>query len=140
MTKIVHVAVAAVIAEKNGQIQVLIAKRNQHQHQGGKWEFPGGKVEQGEQVAEALAREMLEECNLRVISSIPLIKVEHDYGDKKVILDTYIVDKHNGIATGNEGQEIRWVDINLLQHYTFPEANKNIISALLAYCKSLSLL
>ncbi|WP_440903535.1 8-oxo-dGTP diphosphatase MutT [Catenovulum sp. SX2] len=133
MAKLVHVAVAVVIQQNNGRNEVLIAKRNQHQHQGGKWEFPGGKVEQEEQVTEALAREMLEECNVQVISSAPLIKIEHDYGDKKVVLDTYVVEQHAGTAKGNEGQEIRWVDVNSLKQYTFPEANKSIISAIESY-------
>ena len=135
MAKLVHVAVAAVIQQINGQKEVLIAKRNQHQHQGGKWEFPGGKVEQGEDVTDALAREMLEECNVQVLTSAPLIKIEHDYGDKKVVLDTYVVEQHAGTAKGNEGQEIRWVNVDELELYTFPEANNNIISALQAYCK-----
>ncbi|WP_016957123.1 8-oxo-dGTP diphosphatase MutT [Catenovulum agarivorans] len=135
MAKLVHVAVAVVMQQNNGQKEVLIAKRNQHQHQGGKWEFPGGKVEQGELVTDALAREMLEECNVQVISSAPLIKIEHDYGDKKVVLDTYVIEQHTGEANGNEGQEIRWVDVNSLNQYTFPEANKSIINAIMAYCK-----
>ena len=133
MTKQVHVAVAVVIAQHNEHKQVLIAKRNQHQHQGGKWEFPGGKVEQDELVEQALTREMLEECNIQVLSTLPLIKIEHDYGDKHVILDTFIVDRHLGEAKGNEGQEVRWVNIEALNLYTFPEANIRIIQAIEEY-------
>ncbi|MER2491902.1 8-oxo-dGTP diphosphatase MutT [Catenovulum sediminis] len=128
MTQSVHVAVAVVV--KNDT--VLIAKRSDNQHQGGKWEFPGGKVENGESVETALQRELSEECGIELLSFKPLIKVEHDYGDKKVILDTFLVEHHSGLARGLEGQQIQWVSKSKLKDYTFPKANQVILETLLA--------
>ena len=81
--KRVHVA-AAVIRSTDGQ--VLISRRAEEQHQGGLWEFPGGKVEAGEQVEQALRRELQEELGIRVVRARPLIQVAHDYADKQVLL------------------------------------------------------
>ncbi|EWH11211.1 mutator MutT protein [Catenovulum agarivorans DS-2] len=133
MSKEVHVAVAVIVQQNAQQTQVLIAKRAQHQHQGGKWEFPGGKVEKNEQVDDALRREIAEECGLVVEAAEPLIKIEHDYGDKKVVLDTFIVTQYSGQARGNEGQQILWLDVSQLADYTFPEANQPIIDAINSY-------
>ncbi|MDX1553337.1 MAG: (deoxy)nucleoside triphosphate pyrophosphohydrolase, partial [Marinobacter sp.] len=80
----IHVAVGAIF--RNGK--VLIARRPDHVHQGGLLEFPGGKVEAGESVQQALVREIREETGLRIApgSLEPLIEVRHDYGDKQVFL------------------------------------------------------
>src|SRR3954465_8084222 len=80
--KRVHVA-AAVIRGTDGKI--LIARRADTQHQGGLWEFPGGKVEPGEAVEAALARELQEELGITVEAARPLIKVTHDYPDKQIL-------------------------------------------------------
>lgn len=86
--KRVHVA-AAVIRDASGKI--LIARRADTQHQGGLWEFPGGKVEDGEAVQAALSRELQEELGIVVSAARPLIKVQHDYPDKQVLLDVWEV-------------------------------------------------
>jgi mutator protein MutT len=86
--KRVHVA-AAVIRDNSGKI--LIARRADTQHQGGLWEFPGGKVEADESVETALARELHEELGIVVGAARPLIKVRHDYPDKQVLLDVWEV-------------------------------------------------
>lgn len=125
-TKMVHVAVG-VILDKNQNI--LIALRPEDAHQGGLWEFPGGKVEQGETVETALSRELYEELGLEFISCRPLIEVRHDYTDKSVLLDVWWVDTFNGLAEGKEGQPIKWVSPSALPDYAFPEANKPIIAA-----------
>ena len=96
--KRVHVAVAVIV---NSQQDILLAKRLDHLHQGGKWEFPGGKVEQGETVTDALIRELKEEVNLDVISSTPLMEISHDYPDKQVLLDIHWVDHFDGEAQGD---------------------------------------
>ena len=75
----IHVAVGVIL---NHHHQVLLAKRAVHQHQGGLWEFPGGKVELGESVCDALLRELKEELGIVVTSSHPLIEVKHSYKDK----------------------------------------------------------
>src|SRR6056297_1402461 len=85
--KEVHVAVAVIVRDG----RVLIARRPGHVHQGGLLEFPGGKVEPGEGVQQALARELLEETAVTVApeSLEPLIGIRHAYGDKQVFLDVW---------------------------------------------------
>lgn len=126
--KTVSVAVGVVLDEQG---RVLIARRASNAHQGGLWEFPGGKIEQGETVEQALARELNEELALTVELSTPLLAVEHDYGDKKVLLDVRQVEKYSGEPRGCEGQPIEWVSIPQLLEYAFPMANKPIIQRLI---------
>ena len=133
----VHVAVGAIV---NSQQQILLALRPDHVHQGGLWEFPGGKVEAGESVQQALVRELQEELAILPTSFSPLIEIHHDYADKSVFLDVWWVDEftENGVrpygsdpidSLGQEGQLVRWVAASDLATYTFPEANTPIVEA-----------
>lgn len=124
--KRVHVA-AAVIRGSDGRI--LIAKRPQDKHQGGLWEFPGGKVEEGEVVSVALARELEEELAIRPTASRPLIQIRHDYPDKQVLLDVWEVTAFTGEPHGAEGQPLAWVSERQLLDYEFPAANRPIVAA-----------
>ena len=128
--KQVHVAVAVVVVNEQ---DVLIAKRPVDKHQGGLWEFPGGKVEEGETVQAALIRELAEEVALSVaaenISS--LMQIPFDYPDKRVLLDVMWVEASINdalLAHGAEGQEVRWVPYQRLAEFDFPEANKTIVA------------
>ena len=125
-SKLVHVAVGVIVDDSQN---ILIALRPEDTHQGGLWEFPGGKVEQGETVEKALSRELYEELGLGSIGCRPLIEIRHDYSDKSVLLDVWWVDTYSGQAEGREGQPIKWVSACALSDYTFPEANKPIIAA-----------
>ncbi|HEX7764847.1 MAG TPA: 8-oxo-dGTP diphosphatase MutT, partial [Cellvibrio sp.] len=127
MNKLVHVAVG-VIYRPDGNI--LIAKRPDSAHQGGLWEFPGGKVDAGETIQQALARELREELNIHVLASEPLIQIRHHYADKSVLLDVHRITRFAGEACGNEGQPIQWVDVEQLKGFEFPAANRPIISAI----------
>ena len=129
MSKLIHVAVG-VIQDKNQR--TLLAKRPEHLHQGGKWEFPGGKVEKSETTSEALIRELKEEVNLDVTSTEPLMEIRHDYGDKHVFLDIHWVTNFSGEAKGLEGQQVSWVEKDQLNQYEFPEANKAILEKILS--------
>ena len=124
--KRVHVA-AAVIRGADGKI--LIARRADTQHQGGLWEFPGGKVEAGESVQAALGRELQEELGITVNTARPLIKVQHDYPDKQVLLDVWEVSSFTGEPHGVEGQPLAWVTPRDLAEYDFPAANQAIVAA-----------
>ncbi len=124
---IVHVAVAVI---KNQHEQFLIAKRSENAHQGGLWEFPGGKLEDDESVLEALKRELFEELGITLIQATPLIQIPYDYGDKSVLLDVWCVDEFTGSAFGKEGQEILWVNESDFSTYDFPAANMPIITAI----------
>ncbi|WP_432460127.1 MULTISPECIES: 8-oxo-dGTP diphosphatase MutT [unclassified Agarivorans] len=126
--KTVNVAVGVIFKQQ----QILLSLRHQAQHQGGKWEFPGGKVEPEETVLEALARELKEELliDIDVSSCKALTRIEHDYVDKRVCLHVYTIERFTGEAQGAEQQEIRWVMAKNLSDYTFPEANLAILQAI----------
>ncbi len=126
---VVQVAVAVIINSKN---KVLIAKRSVDQDQGNKWEFPGGKVEKNETPKQALVREVLEEVAIEVQSVEFMMDILHQYSNKKVNLHVYRIVDWRGVAVGNEGQKIKWVDINGLDSIDFPKANAEIISKLQA--------
>ena len=110
---------------------ILIARRADHLHQGGLWEFPGGKVERSETHHQSLVRELLEELNITVISASPMMQIRHDYTDKNITLDIWKVTKYEGNPEGLEGQEIRWVPMAELPNYDFPAANQPILKELL---------
>ena len=124
-----HVAVGVILNEAE---QILITQRAPGSHQGGLWEFPGGKVESGESLEQALSRELQEELGIVVGRTSPLLQVEHDYGDKAVLLDVCVVWEFSGRARGEEGQAMAWVVLADLANYEFPVANKPIISAITA--------
>jgi 8-oxo-dGTP diphosphatase len=123
----IHVAVAAII---NDQQQVLISKRPADVHQGGLWEFPGGKLEAGESIEAGLLRELQEELGISLKHARPLIRIAHDYIDRSVLLDVWRVDRFEGAPAGLEGQQLKWVSVDQLQFYEFPEANLPIITAI----------
>lgn len=123
----VHVAVAVI---QNSHGQYLIAKRPKETHQGGLWEFPGGKVEENETVLAALKRELFEEIDVTYTQATPLIQIHHNYGDKTVLLDVFSIDEVSGKALGKEGQEIRWIELNEFDLYDFPAANLPILKAI----------
>jgi 8-oxo-dGTP diphosphatase len=122
-----HVAVA-VIANSRGE--VLITRRANHVHQGGLWEFPGGKVEAGESVQHALKREIHEELGIDIEPMHRLIRVPYRYTDRHVLLDVWKVDPVRGQVCGREGQPLAWTAIESLDKSSFPAANRSIIAAL----------
>ena len=119
----IHVAVGLLLRSD----RVLIALRPKQSHQGGLWEFPGGKVEEGESVEAALSRELKEELGIDIHSASSVMQISHDYNDKKVLLDVWSVTDFSGEPCGAEGQPVKWVSQALLQDYKFPEANKPIV-------------
>lgn len=133
MSREVNVAVGVVFRDnpETGARETYVTRRLAHQHQGGKWEFPGGKVEQGESTGQALARELEEEIGIHVESSQPLVLITHNYPDKKVMLDVHKVTGFSGEPRGLEGQEGQWVLLSQLPALDFPDANKVIIEKLL---------
>lgn len=128
---VVQVAVAVI---RNEQRQCLIARRPEHVHQGGKLEFPGGKIEAGESTPQALGRELHEELGITIDLNSPalrpLIKLHYDYGDKAVCLDVWELTEFTGRAHGKEGQVVKWMSLAELNAEDFPAANVPIITAL----------
>lgn len=121
-----HVA-AAVIENHRGEI--LLARRPEHLDQGGLWEFPGGKVEQGEAVWDALQRELQEELGIQASQAHPLISIPWSYPERDVRLDVWRVSAYTGEAHGAEGQQLAWVPSAALREYRFPAANAAIVTA-----------
>ncbi|MFK7974943.1 MAG: 8-oxo-dGTP diphosphatase MutT [Halioglobus sp.] len=132
---VVHVAVGVILDE---QSRVLISRRAANAHQGNLWEFPGGKVEPGETVVEALSRELQEELGIAVVNCVPLLVIEHDYSDKAVRLDVHVVDQFENTAQGLEGQPLSWVLAEDLAGYDFPAANVPIIEAVMRHVEQRS--
>ncbi len=116
---VVHVAVG--ILTDRGRF--FITRRPPSVHQGGKWEFPGGKVTLGESVLTALTRELHEELGIDVHAAQPLMQVRHAYSDKTVLLDTWRVSAYSGVAHGREGQEARWASHAEMLTLDFPQAD-----------------
>lgn len=119
--------VAGVIVNQAGE--VLLALRPKDKHQGGLWEFPGGKMEPGEAALVALKRELQEELGIAVTQARPLIRLQHSYPDKAVLLDVWRIDAFDGVAHGREGQAVEWVAPEQLPLRAFPAANHPIVTA-----------
>ena len=124
---VVQVAIAIILNQDN---EVLISLRPNTVHQGGLWEFPGGKLETDESVEDALKRELLEELDISLLESQPFKTIQYQYPDKAVILNIHIVSSFSGVPKGVEGQPIQWKPIDQLKVKSFPAANRCVIHAL----------
>jgi 8-oxo-dGTP diphosphatase len=123
--KIVDVAVGLIVQDG----KALLAQRAAHQHQGGRYEFPGGKVEAGEPVTVALARELHEELGIDVIAPHFVQRLTYHYPEKTVCLHVYRIDTFSGEPIGREGQPLSWVALDVLFDLNFPDANRPIVRA-----------
>ncbi len=119
---------AGVICNARGEI--LVARRFEHAHQGGRWEFPGGKLEPGEDVRAGLARELDEELGISLDSARPLIRVRHDYPDRAVLLDVWRVTGWQGRVHSREGQALRWLGADAFTGLLMPAADVPVVKAL----------
>lgn len=118
-----HVAVGVIWQDG----KVLLSHRASHQHQGDRWEFPGGKLEAGETVFRALQRELAEELAIEVQHAQPLLQVQHQYPEREVLLDVWLVDAFEGEPHGVEGQAVQWFAVSELASLSFPDANQPIV-------------
>jgi 8-oxo-dGTP diphosphatase len=128
--KIVLVAAVALI-DKDGR--VLLSKRPLDKQLGGLWEFPGGKVEQGERPEAALIRELKEELGIDVAESClaPLTFASHAYEEFHLLMPLYVCRRWQGQVTGAEGQELAWVRPLKLRDYPMPPADVPLIPHLI---------
>lgn len=127
----IKVAVAVVFDDKQ---RVLITRRAEHISHGGFWEFPGGKLEADELADAALIREIKEEVGVDILEYSFLGDLSHNYGTKTVNLLVFTVNKHQGEAYRRELQsDLRWVAVEELEQYQFPEANLQIIEMIKGY-------
>jgi 8-oxo-dGTP diphosphatase len=116
-----HIRVAAAVIVRDGHF--LLSKRKLEQHQGGKWEFPGGKIEANETLEQALSREIREEINIEVKRQSSFYQLDFEYPEKNVSLYFQLVDEFDGQEQGLEGQLIGWFTKAELLELTFPDAN-----------------
>lgn len=120
--------VAGILFDSQGR--VLVAKRHSRAHQGGLWEFPGGKVEDGESPRRALVRELREELDIEVVEMSPFMQVPFQYPDRFVLLDFWHVAQWSGQAVGRESQEVAWRRLESLSPKHFPPADEPVLVAL----------
>jgi 8-oxo-dGTP diphosphatase len=96
----------------------------------GFWEFPGGKVEQGETPAQAVIRELQEEAGIVAEKPVLIKSLEHIFPDRVINLHFHLVEQWQGEPYGKEGQPMRWVPQAELKVEDFPPANESIVKAL----------
>ena len=121
--------VAAVIRDTNGL--VLLTQRKQDGHMGGLWEFPGGKVDDGERPVDALIRELEEELGISIAVDTPLTFAVHEEPDLRILLLFYSARIAAGQPRGREGQAVQWVPVNDLASYPTPPADAELVRRLI---------
>ncbi len=114
----------------NAKGEILVAQRADNKFQGGRWEFPGGKVEPHENSYQALQRELFEEIGIQVTAAEPSQQYEHIYPERTILLDVWRVTDYVGEPYGKEGQAIKWVSLATLITLEIPDANWDIIRSL----------
>jgi 8-oxo-dGTP diphosphatase len=114
----------------NDNQQILIDRRLPEGVMGGLWEFPGGKVEAGESIAECIKREIREELGIEIAVGEHLITIDHTYTHLRVTLTVHHCRLIAGVPQPLECDEISWVDLDELEKFDFPAANSQIIAAL----------
>ena len=119
---------AGILSDPRGR--VLLMQRLPGRHLAGKWEFPGGKLEAGETVAQALLRELREELGIEVVASTPLISIPWQYPEKSVRLHALRVAMWRGKPRAREGHPLRWVAVRDLRVAAMPAADAPIVAAL----------
>jgi 8-oxo-dGTP diphosphatase len=129
--RIVLVAACALIDTDS---RVLIAQRPQGKAMAGLWEFPGGKIEDGEEPEQTLIRELREELGIvvSVACLAPLTFASHSYLNFHLLMPLYVCRKWQGTVAALEGQQLAWVKPNRLRDYEMPPADVPLISHLMA--------
>jgi 8-oxo-dGTP diphosphatase len=123
------VAAAAVI---DPDLRVLITQRPPGKPMAGLWEFPGGKVQEGETPEQALIRELFEELDIDVCPTClaPLTFASHSYEQFHLLMPVFQIRTWDGVVTPKEGQQMKWVRTNRLADYPMPPADIPLIPIL----------
>ena len=124
-----HFRVAAGILRDTAG-RVLIAERVGGGPFQGLWEFPGGKIGADESAADALARELEEELGIVLLESEHFMFLEHDYPDRSVSIDFFLVGRWSNDPEGLEGQQLLWVQVPALADHDLLPADVPVIEAL----------
>ena len=125
----VHFDVAAgILCDAEGR--VLIAERLGGGPFQGLWEFPGGKIVDGESAADALSRELAEELGIEITCAASFMNLRHEYDDRIVTIEFFIVSDWVSEPVGREGQALRWVPRERLDAAELLPADVPVIEAL----------
>jgi 8-oxo-dGTP diphosphatase len=125
----IHLHVAAGIL-RNAAGQVLITERLCDGPFDGLWEFPGGKINAAETSAAALRRELREELGIEVTTAEPFMSLSHEYADRTVDLEFFLVNDWDGDPDGLEGQGLRWVNVSQLNEAELLPADAPLVQVL----------
>ena len=120
--------VAGILRDDDGR--VLIAERIGDQAFAGLWEFPGGKIRDGEEGLSALKREIDEELGIEIFQPVLVVSLEHDYPDRSVCIDFYLINEWSNTTEGRNGQALRWVSPDALEEDLLLPADGPVIRAL----------
>jgi 8-oxo-dGTP diphosphatase len=126
------IVLVAAVALVDTDGRVLLAERPPGKHLAGMWEFPGGKVHDGETPEAALIRELHEELGIDVHESClaPFTFASYAYPEFHLLMPLYVCRKWQGIATAQEGQRLKWVRPAQLADYPMPPADKPLVAML----------
>jgi 8-oxo-dGTP diphosphatase len=108
----------------------LVARRQDGLHLAGYWEFPGGKIDAGEDPADAARRELREETGLHATEIDPLVVVVHDYADRPLRFHVFLARTPDGEPRMDTEREWGWKTLAELETLEMPEANRQMIRAL----------
>ncbi|MBV8045014.1 8-oxo-dGTP diphosphatase MutT [Pluralibacter sp.] len=117
---------------RNAQGEIFITQRAADAHMANKWEFPGGKIEEGESAEQAMVRELHEEVGIVAHNAVLFDKLEYQFPDRHITLWFWLVEEWQGEPWGKEGQPGRWVAQGELLAAAFPPANEPVIAKLIA--------
>jgi len=128
--KLLLVAACALI-DADGR--VLIARRPANKEMAGLWEFPGGKVDDGERLEQTLIRELKEELGIEVQEAClaPLTFASHTYPQFQLLMPLWICRRWEGEPKAMEGQDLAWVNVRRLRDYPMPPADEPLIPHLI---------
>jgi len=126
---VVTIRVAAgILYDEDGR--VLIAERNGDHSFAGLWEFPGGKLKDCEESLSALRRELTEELGIDILDPALFMSLDHDYPDRSVSIDFYLIEEWTNSPTGRNGQALVWVLPDALDENMLLPADGPVIEAL----------
>jgi 8-oxo-dGTP diphosphatase len=114
----------------DGAGRVLIAERPPGKHLAGRWEFPGGKIDAAETEEQALRRELAEELGIAMRRAHPLLRLAHDYDDRRIDISLWVVEDFSGDPSGRDGQLLKWVSPAKLHEEDMLAADVPFIAAL----------
>jgi len=127
ITERIHV-VAGILRDVDDR--VLIAERLGDPAFAGLWEFPGGKIDAGETSRDALKRELQEELGVEIVTFAHFQSLKHDYPDRQVLIDFFLVSHWSGQPSGLQGQGLRWTAIDQLEEKVLLPADAPIVRSL----------